>query len=221
MIVITGAAGGLGRAVTARISRDHEVLALARTQLQLETMEVHGAVCDVTSESSVIDAFSGLSNVSAVVHLVGGYTGGTPIWNTDLADLERMYSLNLRSAFLVIRQAARTLRARTNPGSIVCVGSVSGRTGAKGHGPYAATKAAVHSLVRSAAADLKSEGIRVNAVLPGMIATPANLAAMPNADHSQWVTPEQIADTIAWLISDASSGVTGTCIEVASRGYTP
>ena len=126
-----------------------------------------------------------------------------------------------RLLFLVLRAGTRALRAQADGGSIVCVGSMTGRTGARAHGPYAATKAAVHSLVRSASADVATDGIRINAVLPGMIATPANLAAMPSADQSAWVTPAQIADAIAWLMSDAAGGITGACIEVAAKGYLP
>lgn len=219
MNIVTGAAGGLGTAVTARLARDGAVHALVRKQAQLDSLGVAGGLCDVTDEASVADAFAAARGLRGVAHLVGGYTGGVPIWDTEVRDLDKMIALNLRSAFLVVREGAR--RLRDTGGCIVCVGSVTGRTGAAGHGPYAATKAALHSLVRSAAVDLADSGVRVNAVLPGMIATPANLAAMPDLDHSTWVKPEQIADTIAYLLSDAATGVTGACIEVAAAGFTP
>lgn len=219
MIIITGAAGGLGTAVTARLARDRKVHALVRKQSQLDALGVGGGLCDVTDEESVAEAFAAAGPFRGVAHLVGGYTGGVPIWDAELRDLDKMMVLNLRSAFLVVRQGARLLRP--HGGSIVCVGSITGRTGAAGHAAYAATKAALHSLVRSAAADLASSGVRVNAVLPGMIATPANLAAMPGADHGDWVTPGQIADTMAFLLGPESVGVTGACVEVAAGGYAP
>ena len=219
MMIVTGAAGGLGTAVTARLAKDGAVHALVRKQAQLDALDVGGGLCDVTDEASVSAAFAAAGPIRGVAHLVGGYTGGVPIWDTELRDLDKMIALNLRSAFLILREGARALRE--TGGSIVCVGSVTGRTGAAGHAPYAATKAALHSLVRSAAVDLAASGVRVNAVLPGMIATQANLDAMPDMDHSAWVAPAQIADTIAFLLSDASVGVTGACVEVAARGYTP
>ena len=219
MIIVTGAAGGLGAAVTARLARDRRVHALVRSQAQLDELGVTGGLCDVTDEASVAEAFASAGPLRGVAHLVGGYSGGVPIWDASLRDFDKMVALNLRSAFLIVREGARRLRA--DGGSIVCVGSITGRTGAAGHAAYAATKAGLHSLVRSAAADLASSGVRVNAVLPGMIATPANLAAMPDADHGAWVTPDQLAETVAFLLGPGSTGVTGACVEVAARGYAP
>lgn len=232
--LVTGALGGLGQGVTrALLETGARVAALERRgdafdayrealgeelAARLECVQV-----DVTDEESVAAAFARYADqpVLGVAHLVGGYTGGVSIEATPLADFERMVALNLRSTFLVIRGAAQLLKERGESAAIVCVGSVTGRSGGKHHGPYASTKAAVHSLVRSAAADLAESGVRVNAVLPAMIATPANFDAMPDADHSAWVTPEEVGAAIQWLLSPASARVTGACVEVAGKSYTP
>ncbi len=232
--VVTGATGGLGTVLTRTLLDNGDcVIAIGRSATKLEKLHealdpqhqarLQRVVVDVTNEESVDKAFESFSNqtINGVAHTVGGYTGGTPIHKTPIADLDNMVALNIRSTFLILRASARALLSGNKPAGIVCVGSASGRSGAKGHLPYGSTKAAVHSMVRSAAADLAKDLIRVNAVLPGMIATPANLSAMPGADHSRWVTPQEIANTIAFLLSDDAIKVTGACIEMSGKSYTP
>ncbi len=232
--LVTGATGGLGQGVTRRLlATGARVAALERSGKGLDAMrasldadaaerlECHKI--DVTDEEIVAKVFADYSDqkVLGVVHLVGGYAGGTPIDQTPLSDLQRMIALNLTSAFLIMRAGARLLTEQDGSQAMIFVGSVTGRSGGKDHGPYAATKAAVHSLVRSAAADLAERGVRVNAVLPTMIATEANLAMMPDADHSMWVTPDAIGATIEYLLSDGAQSVTGACMEIAGKSYQP
>ena len=83
--------------------------------------------------------------------------------------------------------------------------------------PYAASKSAVARLTEGLAAELKTKRIRVNAVLPSIIDTPANRADMPNADFASWVTADELAEVIAFLLSDRASGITGASIPVAGR----
>lgn len=84
-------------------------------------------------------------------------------------------------------------------------------------GPYAACKAAVLRLVEAFAAELKSEGVRVNAVLPGTMDTPQNREAMPNVDLARWVRPEEVAETIAFLLDVSASGGTSAAIPVTAE----
>lgn len=233
VVLVTGAMGGLGQSVTRLLLESgYDVAALeyhgqafdgykASLGALGEGLELHQV--DVTDEALVQATFGRFveRHVAAVVHLVGGYTGGVSIDETPLDHLENMIHLNLRGAFLVMREGARLLKAQGDTAGMVFVGSITGRTGAKHHGPYAATKAALHSLVRSAAIDLAEDRIRVNAVLPAMIATPANLQAMPDADHTMWVTPTQIGQTILHLIGDHATAVTGACIEIGGKSYAP
>ena len=103
-------------------------------------------------------------------------------------------------------------------GSIVNIGSAGAAKGGSGMGAYAAAKSAVLRLTESLADELKGQGVRVSCVLPSIIDTPQNRADMPKADTSRWVTPLQIAEVIAFLLSDAASGVSGAAVPVTGRG---
>lgn len=229
--LVTGATGGLGTEVTRlMLNAGHHVIAVGSRRSSVDTLaalvghpeRLRLEVGDVSSEAGTQALFAALEGVpfDGVAHLVGGYTGGPSILETPVADLQRMIGLNLLPSFLVIRAAARRWVAEERRGSLVLVGSMAGRSGERGHAAYAASKAAQASLVQSAAEDLAPRRIRVNAVLPGMIATPANAEAMPDADHSTWVTPAQVAGAILYLLSEHASGVTGALTEVAGWGYT-
>jgi NAD(P)-dependent dehydrogenase (short-subunit alcohol dehydrogenase family) len=120
-------------------------------------------------------------------------------------------NLNARGAFLFFRAALRPMR-EANQGRLIAVGSRSGIQPSPGMGAYAASKAALHMLVQTSAAELKQTGVTVNAVLPSTIDTPANRAAMPGADASKWVRPESLGELISWLASDAAADLNGALI---------
>jgi NAD(P)-dependent dehydrogenase (short-subunit alcohol dehydrogenase family) len=102
-------------------------------------------------------------------------------------------------------------------GRIINVGSRAGVRGERNASLYSASKAAVMRLTESLAAESKEAGINVNCVLPGLIDTPPNRAAMPEADHARWVTPESIAAVILFLASDAARDISGASIPVYGR----
>ena len=224
-VVVTGAAGGLGvplcRAlleagahVTAAAYSDADAATLRQT---LDNDRLTVTTLDVTDEAQV-QAFFDARELWGLVNVVGGYTGGPLLHETPLADLERMFALNVRSAFLCSRGALARFEAQGSEGRVVNISSAAADRGGERHFPYASTKAAVLRLTESAAAEYAARGVTVNAVQPGMIATPANKAAMPDADQSGWVSPEQIANTIAFLLCDLASGVNGAAIRLTARG---
>ena len=206
VVVVTGAAGGLGPAVVAALkARGATCLTPSRQQL------------DLTDEAAVAGYYGGLSGLWASIHVAGGFAMA-PLADTSLQAFEGQWRLNAVTAFLAGREAARCI-ARTGQagrvgGRIVNVGSRVVLEPPAQKLAYAAAKAAVAAMTRSMAAELRSAGILVNAVLPDTIDTPANRAAMPNADHSRWTPPEAIAETIAWLVSPANTTVTGALIPV-------
>lgn len=206
VVVVTGAAGGLGPAVVAALkARGATCLTPSRQQL------------DLTDEAAVAGYYGGLSGLWASIHVAGGFAMA-PLADTSLQAFEGQWRLNAVTAFLAGREAARCI-ARTRQagrvgGRIVNVGSRVVLEPPAQKLAYAAAKAAVAAMTRSMAAELRPAGILVNAVLPDTIDTPANRAAMPNADHSRWTPPEAIAETIAWLVSPANTTVTGALIPV-------
>jgi NAD(P)-dependent dehydrogenase (short-subunit alcohol dehydrogenase family) len=152
------------------------------------------------------------------VHLAGGFKAA-PLAETSLADLRAQLDINTTTAFLCCREAARNMRA--NPGGgggrIVNVGSRAAVVPSGGSIAYTMAKAAVAALTQAAAAELASDGILVNAVLPSTIDTAANRAAMPKADHTRWPKPHEIAAAIAWLISPSNTLTSGALVPVYGR----
>jgi len=126
-----------------------------------------------------------------------------------------MYALNVLTALNTSRAAIPFLQA-SPAGRIVNVGAMGALQAGSGMGPYAASKAGVHRLTEALAAEYKGK-ITVNAVLPSTIDTEANRTSMPKADFAKWVRPQELADVILFLVSDAASAVTGALIPIAGR----
>jgi NAD(P)-dependent dehydrogenase (short-subunit alcohol dehydrogenase family) len=155
--------------------------------------------------------------IDALVNTVGGYRGGQPVAETAIELWDGMFDLNARSAFIVSRAVAPHMLARGS-GRIINVGSKAALQGTRRSAAYSAAKSAVVRLTESLAADLKREGITANCVLPSTLDTPENREDMPGADPSRWVTPEEVADVILFLASDAARAVQGAAIPVYGRG---
>ncbi|MEX1051703.1 MAG: SDR family oxidoreductase, partial [Gemmatimonadales bacterium] len=145
--------------------------------------------------------------------LVGGFATG-PLTDTSVEDFEKMLSLNATTAFAAARACVPRMRERKH-GRIVLVGAVPALDrGAKEMSAYSASKAAVVNLMESLSKELVADHITVNAVVPTTIDTPANRASMPDADTSTWLTPDEIAEVIGFLASDAGGIVTGTAVRL-------
>lgn len=151
-----------------------------------------------------------------VVNLVGGYAAGGRVHETPVEEFEAQLRLNLRSAYVVSAAALPHLIA-SGGGSVVCVSSRAAVRPFSGAAGYITAKAALLALVDAMAVEYRDDGVRVNAVLPSVIDTPANRAAQPGADYSRWVAPGQIADVIAFLCSPASAATSGAHIPVYGR----
>jgi NAD(P)-dependent dehydrogenase (short-subunit alcohol dehydrogenase family) len=163
---------------------------------------------------AVLDRFG---RIDALVHTIGGFAGGKSIAETADETFQRMLAINLYPAFYLLRAAIPAMRP-ARKGRIIVIGSRSAVEPAPKAAAYGASKAALISLVKSAAEENKDAGITVNAVLPSTIDTPQNRAALPKADFSQWVSPESIAGTIVWLASDAAAEMSGAAIPVYGKG---
>jgi len=151
--------------------------------------------------------------IDGLVHLIGGFAGGQSIAETDDATLDRMLDMNLRSAFYVIRAVLPKMRSQGS-GRIIAIGSKAATEPSPMAGAYAASKAALVSLIRTVARENRDKHITANVLLPGTMDTPANRAAMRGADFSEWVDPSQVARLAVHLMSDAASQISGTAIPV-------
>lgn len=235
IVVVTGAAGALGstlvRTLAARgdavaaldVPRAHDALeALARELGPL----VLPLAADVSSTQSWAAALSHvearLGTPTAAALIAGGWSGGAPLHATDPGGnddaFERMTAANLDTVHRSLRALLPGMVSRQR-GSVVVVGSraVERPWESAGAASYAASKAAVVAMARAAAAETIEHGVRINAVLPSIIDTPANRAAMPDANPAKWVSQAGLADVIAFLLSDAAREVTGAAIPVYGR----
>ncbi|MFZ0042305.1 MAG: SDR family oxidoreductase, partial [Solirubrobacteraceae bacterium] len=154
--------------------------------------------------------------LSAVANLVGGFDAPGKVGEVPVERFERQFELNLRPTYLVT-QAALSHLVAAGDGAIVCVGTRAALQPFSGAAGYAASKAAVITLVKAIAVEYRDQGVRANVVLPSVIDTPANRRAMPDSDFERWVKPEQIASVIAHLLSPDSSAVSGAAIPVYGR----
>jgi NAD(P)-dependent dehydrogenase (short-subunit alcohol dehydrogenase family) len=223
-VLITGAAGALGRSVVTRfLEAGERVLAVDADQASLDGLSSLASPdtlsasltlrrVDLTSTEDVAALFAAAGDLSSVIHLVGGFRWARI---ADLSDRDWSFllALNLETTFRIFRETARRFEAARG-GSLVAVSAPAGLLGEAGVGAYAATKAGVLRLVESLARELAPSGARANSVLPGTMDTPANRAAMPEADPAQWVTTGAVASVIHFLTTPAASAVNGAAVRV-------
>lgn len=222
-VLITGGSGGLGNGVThAFLAAGWRVVVPWIVESELPRLGEHEGLeivpadlFEPESARRATDLAAGDPNapLSAVVNLVGGFAMGGRVHETDVAEFEQQLRLNLRPTYLVSQAALPHLIAGGG-GAIVCVSSRAALRPFSGAAGYITGKAAVLALVDAMATEYASDNVRVNAVLPSVIDTPANRAAMPNADHDSWVKPERIGEVIRFLCEDSSGIVSGAHVPV-------
>ena len=221
-VMITGAAGNLGRSVGQAflaaganlVLVDRQGAALksafgaedsrqmfAPTDL-LETAAVQAMVAEATGRFNRIDV---------LCHLAGGFRMGPAVHETDDESWQWLFDINVRTLLNTARAVVPAM-LRAGGGHIVTVGALSARQGLPQMGAYCAAKDAVARLSEAMAAELGAQNIRVNCVLPSVIDTPDNRAAMPDADASNWVSPADIAQAMLWLASSHARAVQGVTL---------
>jgi NAD(P)-dependent dehydrogenase (short-subunit alcohol dehydrogenase family) len=230
VVVITGAAGNLGVAVARAyqkagaklvlLDRSPDRLQKLFTDLAASPDHYLATDVDVTDAESVAavaaETASRFGRVDALINTAGGYRAGTPLHETPLTDWDFLMNLNGRSVFIVCRAFVPQM-LQQKAGKIVSIASRGALAGEAGAALYSASKSVVMRLTESLSAELKPQGINVNCVLPGLIDTPPNRAAMPKADYGRWVTPEAVAEIILFLTSTAASPIHGAAIPVYGR----
>jgi len=246
VVVVTGAAGNLGAAVARAFRNAGASLALVdRSSDRLPNLFpdlANSPDCfftpptDVTDPGSVALAVEEIKrrfgHIDTLVNTAGGYRAGSPLHETPLSDWEFMLGLNARSVFVMCQAVIPQMLGQNHGqsqgqsqgqsrgqsrGWIVNVASRAALSGDAGHAAYSASKTAVVRLTESMDAELKERDINVNCVMPGIIDTPQNRAAMPGADFSKWVAPEALADVILFLASEGARAIHGAAIPVYGR----
>jgi len=222
--LITGANGGLGTHVTkALLDAGYTVVGLA-PRIQQSDFN-HPNFTALAAKIDSLDAarkaadtvISRYGRIDVLAHTVGGFAGGQTVAATDDATFQRMFDMNVASAFHMLRAVIPHMR-QAGSGRIIAIGSRAAEDPGPSVGAYSASKAALVSLIRTVARENKDAGITANVILPGTMDTSANRQAMPGADTTQWVQPASIASLIIWLASDAGKDVTGAAIPVYGRG---
>lgn len=230
--LVTGGLGQLGQAaLLALLAGGASALALdsfdypetveaLRARAGAAGARLSAAVADARDETAVAAAVDGLveraGRLDILVNIIGGYEAGQPVTDLEVATFDRMLELNVKTAFLFSKHAARAMQ--TNQfGRIINISSRAALSGRKNAAAYAISKAAILTLTAAQAEEVVDQGITVNALLPGTLDTPSNRAAMPKADHSRWTAPDEIARVIAFLASDDAGLISGASIPVYGR----
>jgi len=217
-VLITGANGGLGTAVSQEfLAAGAKVIGVAREWKQSAPFTTISG--DVTTEAgceSMVKQALEHGPIDALVHLVGGFAGGSPLTETTDQTWDSMMNINLRAAFCCMRAALKPMQA-AGRGRIVAIGTRMAVEPSPNFAAYAVSKAALVALVKTVAAEGQKFGVTANAVLPSTIDTPANRAAMPKADFSRWVAPQSIAKLLVFLASDAAADTSGAVIPIYGR----
>ena len=221
VLVITGALGALGRVVTdVALARGIKVAGMDHAQAEApassERLELGGVdLTDSAQAAKAIDAAAKhFGKLDALINIAGGFAFET-VGDGNAKTWQQMFALNVMTARNASHAALAHL-AKSGAGRIVNIGAMGALQAGPGMGPYAASKAGVHRLTEALAAEWKGK-VTVNAVLPSTIDTPANRASMPKADFAKWVAPQELAEVILFLASDAASAVTGALIPVSGR----
>lgn len=229
--IITGGAGGLGAAVvTALLGAGARVVVPVERTGELETLReragiaaaapLTGAPLELTDEGAVRDYYARVARehggLDILVNLAGGFAGGQPVHETAWSLWQQQLDINLRTAVSSCAAAVPHLLARGR-GAIVNVGTRTATQAAASLAAYAASKRAVLQLTEALAAELRDGNVTANAILPSVIDTPANRRGNPDADHSRWVKPGEIARVILFLVGPDARVISGAAIPVYGR----
>lgn len=222
VVMLTGGEGVLGQAVAAVLqAAGAKVVLVDRAPagdgpqtgvLRLNGVDLGDASATAAAVARVVNE---VGEIDALVNVAGGFAW-EPAATGSIETWDRMYKINVRTA-VIASQAVVPGMVRRGRGRIVNVGSLAAVQAGVGMAAYAASKSGVARLTEGLAEELKDKGITVNAVLPSIIDTPANRGDMPDADIARWVSPQALADVVAFLLSDAARAVTGALLPVRGR----
>ncbi len=229
--LITGGTGGLGAAVTHAFLASGWRCVVPYVELDA-AQDLRAQVSDAESERLVLveadlfeanavaqvvqSADDSSAPLSALVNLIGGFDVPGLVHETPVERFEEQLKINLRATYLACAACLQGMHER-GAGAIVCVSSRAAVNPFPGAAGYVTSKAALLAFVDAMASEYTAAGVRVNAVLPSIIDTPANRASQPDSDFSRWVSPAQIAQVIAFLCSEEAAPISGAHVPVYGR----
>jgi NAD(P)-dependent dehydrogenase (short-subunit alcohol dehydrogenase family) len=221
--VVTGGTGALGLAVVDRlIAQGARAHVPWIDQREFDRVPRHPDVTlsrvDLADEQAVRSFYRSLGALWGSIHVAGGFAMA-PLAETSRAEFERLFTLNAVTSFLCCREAVEAIRRAPagRGGRLVNVGARPAVHPAGGMVAYSVAKAGVVALTQAVAEEVRAEGILVNAVLPSIMDTPSNRAAMPGADHASWPKVTEVAEAIAWLASPSNTLTSGAAVPVFGR----
>jgi len=222
-VLVAGGTGALGTAVVHELldaGYDCSATWIVDVELERGRAEFGDRAqfirADLIDPAGAEEAVAAVTDLEAVVNLVGGFASGPLVHETEAEDFDRMLRLNLTPAFNLAHAAMPRLVERGG-GAFVAVSARPALRPFAGASSYVTAKAAVLAFVQALDADYRSQGVRANAILPSVIDTPANRVAEPDADHSKWVQPAEIAKVVRFLVSDDSAPTSGAALPVYGR----
>lgn len=212
-IIITGANGALGRAVVdTAMEQGASVIAIDRV-FDGERDGIRQIAIDLTDATAIAGALTEIDAIDGLFNIAGGFAMGPAVHETQASEWEAMFAMNVVTARNMCAAVVPILLT-TGRGTIVNVGAMSAREGQGNMGAYCVAKSAVMRMTESLSKELRQLGINVNAVLPSIIDTPTNRGDMPDADFAKWVAPDDLAEVICFLGSDAACAIHGALVPV-------
>ena len=213
IVMVTGAAGNLGRAVAKAFSERGATLVLL--DAKPGDASVQTDLRDARNVQQAIErTLERHGRIDVLCNIAGGFRMGPSVHETPDPDWDFLFDLNAKSVLHMARAVVPAM-IRSGSGKIVNVGAYAAQRGVAAMGAYIASKSAVIRITETMAAELRDKNINVNCVLPTIIDTPENRAAMPQADPRRWVAPQDLAAVIVFLASDAARAVHGAAIPVS------
>ena len=217
-VMVTGACGHLGRAVSKAFADagGNLVLVDLRSENPGDGVFIRTDLLDPQSVQHAADqALERFGRIDVLCNIAGAFRMGAAVHETKDADWDFLMDVNVRTVLHTAR-AVVPLMLKAGGGKIVNVGAYAAQRGVAAMGAYVASKSAVIRLTETMAAELREKNINVNCVLPTIIDTADNRAAMPNADPRRWVTPQDLAAVILFLASDAARAIHGAAVPVTA-----
>ena len=226
-LLITGADGALGRVVSAELMRNGWTLyASVINEKSKQTISelfpddinknIFPSIADLSDENDVKSFVSSAENISGLVHIAGGYKGGKPIEEHKTEDFDFLMNLNAKPTFLLLKYVLPVLK-KNNAGAVVAIAAKPVLHPSPGNAAYAASKSVVASLILHAAEEGREFNISANCILPATIQTPSNLSWASKEEFAKFTPPSDIADMIAFLVSEKGKGITGTLIPMYNK----